>query len=43
MVILHKLEDFIFELFPKAKAAGNDNDIPHLVLVCNEDATAKRL
>ena len=27
MVILHKLEDFIFELFPKAKAAGNDNDI----------------
>ena len=27
MVILHKLEDFLFELFPKAKEAGNDNDI----------------
>ena len=27
MIILHKIDDFIFEIFPKAKAAGNDPNI----------------
>ncbi len=27
MTILHKLEDFLFELFPKAKMGGNDQNI----------------
>ena len=27
MTILHKLEDFLFELFPKAKNAGNSEEI----------------
>jgi hypothetical protein len=27
MIILHKLEDFLFELFPKARMAGKDETI----------------
>ncbi len=27
MVILHKIEDFLFELFPKAKQAGNNESV----------------
>ena len=38
MRIIHIVDDFLFELFPKAKAAGNDIEVlPELKLPYDEE------